>query len=124
TVLTCVDWLGDCLSRIAASWDPDPVRRDRDGYIRVIAAQVSYERLMQRAFEKIRQSGRGAPAIMIRQLDALAQIADRVTDPDRRRVLLEQAAMIERAVPEIPEPADREDVLRRCRALRAELASA
>ncbi len=122
TVLTCVDWLGDCLSRIAVSWNPDPVRRDRDGHIRVIAAQVSYERLVQRAFEKIRQSGRGAPAIMIRQLDALAQIADRVADPDRRRVVLEQAAMIERAVPEIPEPADREDVLRRCRSLRAELA--
>ncbi|MGV9680853.1 DUF2254 domain-containing protein [Nocardia sp. NPDC003482] len=122
TVLTCVDWLGDCLSRIAASWRPDPVRRDRDGYVRVIATQVTYERLVQRAFEKIRQSGRGAPAIMIRQLDALTQIADRTTDPDRRRVVLEQAAMIERAVPEIPEPADREDVLRRCRAFHEDFA--
>ncbi|WP_232534887.1 DUF2254 family protein [Nocardia terpenica] len=123
TALTCIDWLGDCLSRIAVSWNPTPVRRCRDGYIRVIAAQVSYERLVQRAFEKIRQAGAGQPAVMIRELDALAQIADRVTEPERRRVVYEQAAMIERQVAEsVPEEADREDVLRRCLIFRTALA--
>ncbi|KZM74482.1 DUF2254 domain-containing protein [Nocardia terpenica] len=123
TALTCIDWLGDCLSRIAVSWNPTPVRRCRDGYIRVIAAQVSYERLVQRAFEKIRQAGVGQPAVMIRELDALAQIADRATDPERRRVVYEQAAMIERQVAEsVLEQADREDVLRRCLIFRTALA--
>ncbi|WP_329603574.1 DUF2254 domain-containing protein [Nocardia seriolae] len=118
TALTCIDWLGDCLSRIAASWDPDPVRRDREGYVRVIATQVSYERLVQRAFEKIRQAGRGMPAVMIRQLDALTEIADRTTDPERLRVLLEQAAMIETSAREsVTEESDRADVLRRYRTL-------
>ncbi|MFD7841921.1 DUF2254 domain-containing protein [Nocardia sp. NPDC059764] len=118
TALTCIDWLGDCLSRIAASWNPDPVRRDRDGYVRVIATQVTYERLVQRAFEKIRQAGRGMPAVMIRQLDALTEIADRTTDRRRLRVLIDQAAMIETSVREsITEEADRADVLRRYRAL-------
>ncbi|RDI60507.1 DUF2254 domain-containing protein [Nocardia pseudobrasiliensis] len=122
TALTCIDWLGDCLCRIAARWDPSPVRRDGDGLIRVIATQVSYERLVQRAFEKIRQAGRGMPAIMIRQLDALAEISDRTTDPDRRRVLLNQAAMIERSTVEsISEGSDREDVLRRYRTLIAKI---
>ncbi|MFI5778917.1 DUF2254 domain-containing protein [Nocardia sp. NPDC051570] len=122
TALTCIDWLGDCLSRIAATWDPTPVRRDSDGSIRVIATQVSYERLVQRAFEKIRQSGRGMPAVMIRQLDALTEIADRTTDPHRRRVLLDQAAMIERsALESVPEESDRDDVLRRYRTLIAKL---
>jgi uncharacterized membrane protein len=125
TALTCIDWLGDCLSRIAASWDPNPVRRDKDGHVRVIAAQVSYERLVQRAFEKIRQAAYGQPAVMIRQLDALAQIADRTTEPQRRRVVFEQAAMIERQVADsIAEAADREDVLRRCRLFHTEFALA
>jgi uncharacterized membrane protein len=116
TALTCIDWLGDSLSRIAASWNPVPVRRDRNGHIRVIAVQANYERLVQRAFEKIRQAGHGMPAIMIRQLDALAEIADHTTDPQRRRVLLEQAAMIERAARQsVTEQADLEDVLRRYR---------
>lgn len=123
TVLTCIDWLGDCLARIAVTWDPNPVRRDRTGHIRVLAAQVSYERLVQRAFEKIRQAGAGQPAVMIRQLDALGQIADRVTDARRLQVVLEQATMIEHAVPRIPEEADRADVLRRSRALHEQIAT-
>ncbi|MGV9662863.1 DUF2254 domain-containing protein [Nocardia niigatensis] len=118
TALTCIDWLGDCLSRIAETWEPSPVYRGKDGYVRVIAAQASYERLVQRSFEKIRQAARGDVAVMIRQLDALAQIADRTTDPARRAILLEQAAMIERSAHEtVPEDADLQDVLRRYRAL-------
>ncbi|MET9486400.1 DUF2254 domain-containing protein [Nocardia sp. NPDC006630] len=119
TVMTCIDWLGDCLSRLAVSWDPLPVRRSRDGQIRVIAEQVSYERLVQRSFEKIRQAGIGMPAIMIRQLDALTQIMDRTSAPERQRVLMDQAEMIERSVADsVPEQSDRDDILRRCQALR------
>ncbi|WP_225726823.1 MULTISPECIES: DUF2254 domain-containing protein [unclassified Nocardia] len=118
TALACIDWLGDCLCRITTSWDPDPVRRGRDGAIRVIATHAGYERLVQRAFEKIRQSGVGMPAVMIRQLDTLATIMDRTTTLEQRQVLLDQAAMIERSArASVPEPADREDVLRRYRAL-------
>ncbi|MCX4091123.1 DUF2254 domain-containing protein [Nocardia sp. alder85J] len=116
TALACIDWLGDCLSRIAVAWDPAPVRRDRFGRVRVIASQVSYERLVQRAFEKIRQAGRGDTAVMIRLLDALTRISDSCTDAQRRQVLVEQAAMIERQIDSIPEHADRADVFRRCRA--------
>ncbi|RMI30589.1 DUF2254 domain-containing protein [Nocardia stercoris] len=121
TALTCIDWLGDCLGRIAGSWQPEQVRRGRDGRIRVIAAQVSYDRLVQRAFEKIRQAAAGQPAVMIRELDALTQIADRATDPARLRVVHEQATMIERQIELIPEEADRADVRRRCQALYTEL---
>jgi uncharacterized membrane protein len=114
TALTCIDWLGAALSRIAVDWDPSPVRRSPDGHIRVIAAQASYERLVQRAFEKIRQAGRGLPAIMIRQLDALTEIASRTNDPERRRILIEQAEMIERAARgSVAEESDLDDVLRR-----------
>ncbi|MET9489747.1 DUF2254 domain-containing protein [Nocardia sp. NPDC006630] len=118
TGLTCIDWLGDCLSRIAADWNPDPIHRDRHGYVRVIATQVSYERLVQRAFEKIRQAGVGMPAVMIRQLDALTEIAEHASDSHRRRVLIEQAAMIERAAREsLTDQSDLADVLRRSQPL-------
>lgn len=124
TAMTCIDWLGDCLSRIAVSWEPAPVRRCRSGRIRVIAEQVSYERLVQRSFEKVRQAGIGMPAIMIRQLDALGQVMDRTSAQERRQVLLDQAAMIERSVLDsVAEQSDREDVLRRCRALRERVAA-
>lgn len=118
TALTCIDWLSDCLCRITTGWHPQRVHRDRRGDIRVIAYQADYDRLVQRAFEKIRQSALGMPAVMIRQLDALYKIAEQTSLPDRRQVLLDQAAMIRRACDaSVPEPADREDVLRRYRAL-------
>ncbi|MFC5885153.1 DUF2254 domain-containing protein [Kitasatospora sp. CM 4170] len=114
TTLTCIDWLGEGLCRIASRWHPDPVHRDAAGHIRVIAAPVSYERLVERAFEKIRQAAEGMPAVLIRQLDALAEIMVETTTEAQREVLLRQAAMIDRLGAEsVSEPADREDVHRR-----------
>jgi uncharacterized membrane protein len=113
TALTCVDWLGDSLCKSATRWNPPRVLRDREGWVRVITAEASYDRLVQRAFEKIRQASAGMPAVMIRQLDALTKIMDATTRTDRRAVLMQQAEMILRACDEtVPEQADRADVRR------------
>ncbi|MFB9179940.1 hypothetical protein ACFFX1_17510 [Dactylosporangium sucinum] len=51
---------------------------------------------------------------MIRQLQVFTQIMHNTTTPAQRQVLLDQAAMIQRANVEAnPEPADRADVQRR-----------
>jgi uncharacterized membrane protein len=118
TAMTCVDWLGDNLCKIVADWHPTRVHRDRLGYIRVISADPAYDRLVQRAFEKIRQSSMGMPSIMIRELEALARIMAETKDSGQRRVLLEQAAMIDRASERsVPEADDRADVRRRYEAV-------
>ena len=113
TALTCIDWLGESLCKVSTRWHPIRVHRDGHGFVRVITAHVSYERLVQRAFEKIRQAGRGMPAVLIRQLEALSKIIDHTSSTEQRELLLEQAAMIHRASEEsIPEAADRADVRR------------
>jgi uncharacterized membrane protein len=114
TALTCIDWLGDSLCKIALRWNPTTIHRDDGGYVRVVTAELSFSRFVQRAFEKIRQASRGMPAVMIRQLDALAKIRDYAGTEEQRQVLVEQAAMILRASCEsVPEAADRADVQRR-----------
>ena len=118
TAMTCVDWLGDSLCKIARVWRPTQVHRDQRGAIRVISDQVSYERLVERAFEKIRQASRGMPAVMIRQLDALTTIMEQTTDPERARILMNQAVMIQRSnLESVPDESDRADVARRYTAL-------
>lgn len=113
TAMTCIDWLGDSLCKITAGWHPPRVHRDEDGYIRVITAEPTYERLVQRAHEKIRQASPGMPAVMIRQLDALTKIMAETSGSGQRRVLLEQADMILRVSERtVPEAADRADVRR------------
>jgi len=78
------------------------------------------DRLVQRAFEKIRQASLGMPAVMIRQLEALARIMAETMNDRQRQVLLEQAAMIDRASERsVPEADDRADVRRRYEAVLA-----
>jgi uncharacterized membrane protein len=119
TALTCIDWLGDSLCKIAVEWHPQPYHQDRLGAIRLITVPVSYERLVQRSFEKIRQASGGMPAVLIRQLDALYTVMA-AAPADRSQVLLDQAAMIvsvgERTV---AEEADRADIGARYEALLA-----
>jgi uncharacterized membrane protein len=79
TALTCIDWLGDSLCKVTRRWHPIDAHRDVHGYVRVITAHVTYERLVERAFEKIRQAGCGMPAVFIRQLEALGKIMDDTT---------------------------------------------
>ena len=95
SALTCIDWLGDSLCKIAVEWRPQSCHRDGLGIIRPITVPVSYERLVQRSFEKIRQAADGMPAVLIRQLDALSTIMA-AAPPGRSQVLLDQAAMIAR----------------------------
>ncbi len=113
TALTCIDWLGDGLCKITTRWDPVAVHRDSHGFVRVITAEVQYSSLVERAFEKIRQASRGMPAVMIRQLEALANIVDHTTLPEQRQLLLAQAQMIHQSSLEsVPEPRDQADVQR------------
>ncbi|MBV9049804.1 MAG: DUF2254 domain-containing protein [Solirubrobacterales bacterium] len=113
TALTCIDWLGASLCQVTTGWRPIRVHRDSHGFVRLITAHVSYERLIERAFEKIRQAGRGMPAVLIRQLEALTKITDHTSIAEQRELLLQQAAMILQASEEsVPEQADRADVQR------------
>jgi uncharacterized membrane protein len=114
TALTCIDWLGDALCKLTVRWSSRNVLRDGHGHIRVITAAPSYPRLVQHAFDKIRQSSAGMPAVMIRQLDALAKMTLHATTREHRTVLATQADMILRAAEaSVAEPNDLADVRRR-----------
>jgi len=114
TALACIDWLGDGLCKIADRWRPATVHRDAAGHLCVITVTIGFDRLVQRAHDKIRQASRGMPAVMIRQLDGLAKVLAHTTTGAQRELLTEQAAMILRASEEsVPEKSDREDVRRR-----------
>jgi uncharacterized membrane protein len=114
TGMTCIDWIADCLCRISTSWRPQRVRRDAKGNIRVIAFVADFNRLVERTFDTIRQAAVGMPAIMIRQLDALAKVIEQTPDRKRRTVLIREADAIQRLnLATVSEPTDRDDVTRR-----------
>jgi uncharacterized membrane protein len=111
TALNCIDWLGDGLCKVSTRPLPDGIYRDRRGYVRLIDPVITYPRLVKGAFDKIRQAGRGMPAVYIRQLQNLEKIMQYVCRIDHYDVLLEQAEMILRASDEsVPEENDRLDI--------------
>jgi uncharacterized membrane protein len=119
TALTCIDWLGDGLGKVAERPRPATVHRDPTGHVRVITVTVSFRRLVERAHEKIRQASRGMPAVMIRQLDSLAKIMARTGTGEQRELLLCEADKIVRVCEEsVPEAADRDAVGRRYEAIK------
>jgi uncharacterized membrane protein len=111
TALTCIDWLGDALCKLTAIGIPSGIHYDEQGRVRLVEVPLSYERVVDRAFDKIRQSARTMPAVGIRQLENLAKVAEYTTDEAQQSVIARQAEMIVRGADEaVPEQYDRNDV--------------
>jgi uncharacterized membrane protein len=111
TALTCIDWISAGLSTISTRVLEEGVYRGRSGKIRLIEFDPSYGRMVNRAFDKIRQAGRGMPAVIIRLLDALANVIGQTADSRQRATLVRQAEMIMRgAEEEVSEPNDLADI--------------
>ncbi len=116
TALTCIDWLAAGLGRVSGRIIDEGVYRDAHGRVRLIESDPSYARMVDRAFDKIRQSARGMPAVLIRLMDSLASIMVDTTSPHQRVILRRQADMVLRLAEEtVTEPNDLEDIRRRYR---------
>jgi uncharacterized membrane protein len=116
TALTCIDWLATGLRRVSGRELGQGVYRDHADRVRLIEPGPSYARMVNRSFDKIRQSSRAMPAVMIHMMDALSSIVTETSDMDRKEVLARQAHMIARSAREsVSEPADLQDILERYR---------
>ncbi len=111
TAIRCVDRLGAGLSRLAQKDFPSPYRYDDDNKLRVIAFGVTFEGLVDSAFNSIRQYARSDTSVTIRLLEAIANIATYTSNRKYQAVLQRHADMILRGSQEgLPEELDREDV--------------
>jgi uncharacterized membrane protein len=111
TALTCLDWISSGLCRLSGRELTERVFRDVEGRVRLIGADWSYPKMVNRAFDKIRQAARGMPAVIIRLLDSLSVVVRSTSDPERRDVLMRQGEMVLRiAVESVTEPNDLNDI--------------
>lgn len=75
TGLTCIDWLGAAMVQIGRHPEPTGGWCSDDGALRLVEPALHFERELKAAFDLIRQSGAGNPAVLIRLLDALTEMA-------------------------------------------------
>jgi len=111
TALNCIDWLGDCLCHAYTQPLPSGICCDANGNVRVIEPVLTHERLLKGAADKIRQAGRGMPAIFIRQLESMQKVMTLVSTPAQREAVLHHARILLSASEDsVAEESDRRDV--------------
>jgi uncharacterized membrane protein len=111
TALTCIDWLAAGLSEISGRVLDEGVYRDGSGRVRLIESDPSYARMVNRAFDKIRQAASDMPAVLIRLIDSLGSIMLDTTTEQQRDVLRRQADMVLRLSERtVAEPNDLEEI--------------
>lgn len=94
TAITCVDRLGSALRRLAEREMPSAERRGKDGKLRVIAAGPTFPRVLEAAFDQIRQNARGSAAVTLRVLEALRSVAEKTTRVGDREAVRRQAEAV------------------------------
>ncbi|MEG4417945.1 DUF2254 family protein [Microcoleus sp. LAD1_D5] len=94
TAIRCIDRLSAGLSRLAQRDFPSPYRYDDEHNLRVIVEGVTFEGLIDAAFNQIRQYSKSDVAVTIRLLEAIACIATYTRNSKQRKALRRQAEMI------------------------------
>lgn len=97
TAMTCIDRLTEGLACAAAQPPPRGVWPDEHGQDRVFSQPQPFATLLRASFDPIRIFAGSNPAIYVRLLDSLAELALVTGRADDRRLLREQADVIRRA---------------------------
>ena len=97
TAITCIDRLTEGLASAATAPPPAMALRDDAGRVRVWVQTQPFSLLLRAAFDPIRIFAGTNPAVYVRLLDGLAELALIVISEPDRQLLREQADVVQRA---------------------------
>jgi uncharacterized membrane protein len=111
TAIRCIDRLCAGLCRLSQRNFPASYRYDDKGNLRIIAESVTFAKLVNTAFNQIRQNSKSDVAVTIRLLEAIATIVRYTSSQPDRAILLRHAEMIRRNSQQtISEESDKQDI--------------
>jgi len=96
TAITCVDNLTSNLCRLTQMRFPSKYECDEHGNLRACTQVVTYQCLLDTAFNQIRQFGEGLPSVLIRLMASLAKINGFARTDEQRTAIREQADAVMR----------------------------
>jgi uncharacterized membrane protein len=91
TALQCIHWLGDAILRLGQLDLPSPVHRDEAGRPRLLEPILTFDEVVDAAFDPIRRAGRDMPAVLEQLLVTIGRIAPYVPTEAHRELLMEEA---------------------------------
>ena len=111
TAITCIDRLSTALILFMENANEAPYIYDENGHLRVIEDLTTFEGVVDAAFNQIRQTASDNPAIVIRLLERIKDVALHAKSRSHKDVLLEHAALIKNnAHQKIKEKRDLRDI--------------
>jgi uncharacterized membrane protein len=94
TALSCVEWLGAGLLRLAGRKFPACWHADQSGEVRVMSRRVDFSSVAHACFDRIRQYGSSSTLVVVGVLDMLARIGPHLQREEDRQTLLRIALSI------------------------------
>ena len=122
TAMTCLDYMGDGLAQFVRQRKDSPLIYDREGRLRIVFDPVTFDQLLDAAFDMLRHASCNNAKVLLHMLDVVDTIGRETDSPEARRVLARHVSLIEaesRAGDLIDE--DRRAVGEKSEALKAEL---
>lgn len=94
TAIACIDNLTATMSYLTKVDFPSKYRLDKEKKLRVITVTLSFEGVLDAAFNQIRQFSAGSPAIIIRLMEALITINQFTKSERNKSALVKHAKMV------------------------------
>lgn len=114
TAMECIDRLGQALALLAERDLPPNAHLGTDDALRLVAPALTFDGVMDAAFNQIRQHSRTDVAVVIRLLETYAAIAERCRTREQIRTVRRHTIMTERGARRAAfDPADADDIGRR-----------
>jgi uncharacterized membrane protein len=122
TALTCIDRLGDALSRVLRGRPPPRVHLGEDGAARVFLDAITLDGIFDAAFNQIRQAGANDVAVLIRLIETLTRLAAFARNDAQHLLLRRHGEILGRTATALQtDRSDRNDIIARLDDLEAAL---
>lgn len=114
TAMACIDHLSATMCYLAEAQFPSQYRFDEEGHLRVITDILTFEGILDVAFNQIRQFSGGSPAVIIRLMEALTTLQGFTQTESHKKAVIKHAEMVLRMGQEtIKEKHDVDDLAQR-----------
>lgn len=97
TAITCIDNLSAIMAKLTITPFPHKYRYDEKGNLRLIVDILTFDGMMNAAYNQIRQNASSSPAVLIRMMEAVNNIHKFAFNDTQRGVIKKHAEMIHRS---------------------------
>ncbi len=94
TAIACIDNLTATMSHLAQVKFPSKFRFDEEKKLRIVADALTFEGILDAAFNQIRQFSAGSPSVIIRLMEALITISKFTKEGSNHEAVIRHAKMV------------------------------